>query len=72
MKSITLILVYLGTFMAMFFLLSCFGMLWYNYTDVITDDGWFACYTVIFGWWLSIFPTREYYMANEDYFSRVF
>ena len=72
MKSITLILIYLGTFMALFFLLSCFGMLWFSYIQVISDEGWFICYTVFFGSWLSAFPTREYYIANEDYFDNVF
>jgi hypothetical protein len=54
--------------MGFYFLLSSIGTLWYNYTDIISDDGWFTCYTVIFGWWLSIFPAREYYTANENYF----
>jgi hypothetical protein len=71
MKSITLILIYLGTFMGLFFTLSSIGMLWNNYSRIISDESWFICYTVFLGSWLSIFPTREYYVANEDYFDKL-
>jgi hypothetical protein len=72
MKSLIAILIYLGTFMSMFFLFSLIGTLWFNYTDVISNNGWFMVYSMFFGWWMSIFPTREYYVKNQDYFSEVF
>ena len=72
MKSLNLILIYLGTFMSMFFLFSLIGTLWFNYSDVISNNGWFMVYSMFFGWWMSIFPTREYYVKNQDYFSEVF
>jgi hypothetical protein len=72
MKSLIAILIYLGTFMSMFFVLSLIGTLWFNYTDVISNNGWFMVYSMFFGWWMSIFPTREYYVKNQDYFSEVF
>lgn len=71
MKSIILGFIYLGTFALGYFVLSLFGMLWLPYSSVITSFNWFMWYTVCFGWWISLFPTREYYMANEEYFKRV-
>ena len=29
-------------------------------------------YSMFLGWWLAIFPAREYYIANEEYFDKVF
>jgi hypothetical protein len=72
MKSLFAILIYLGTFMGMFFVLSMIGILWTDYTTVISDDSWFMCYTVFLGWWMGIFPTREYYMMHKKYFSEIF
>ncbi len=72
MKSLIAILIYLGTFMSMFFVLSLIGTLWFNYTDVISNNGWFLVYAMFFGWWMSILPTREYYVKNQDYFTQVF
>jgi len=72
MKSLTAILIYLGTFMGMFFLLSTIGILWTEYRNVISSDSWFMCYSLFLGWWIPIFPTREYYMKYEDYFSEIF
>jgi hypothetical protein len=73
MKSINLILIYLGTFMCLFFLFSCIGLLWIDsYHTIISNNGWFMCYSMFFGWWTSIFPAREYYMAHEQYFHDVF
>ena len=69
MKSIIIMLIYTGTFMTMFFLLSLIGLLWNDsYHAVISDHGWFMAYTILFGWWLSLFPTVEYYKHNQEYF----
>jgi hypothetical protein len=59
--------------MSFFFLFSCIGLLWVDsYYSIISDNGWFMAYSMFFGWWLSIFPAREYYIANENYFNTVF
>lgn len=70
MKSLIAILIYLGTFMGMFFLISTIGLLWADsYHAIVSNNSWFMCYSILFGWWMSILPTREYYTANKDYFS---
>jgi hypothetical protein len=53
-------------------MLSTVGMFFVPYLEVITSDGWFIGYTMFFGWWLAIFPAREYYIKNEEYFEKVF
>jgi hypothetical protein len=73
MKTITLILIYIGTFMFFFFLLSLVGLLWINtYWECISSVEWFVIYTIFIGWWISIPVTQEYWKANEDYFEEVF
>jgi hypothetical protein len=73
MKSLALMLIYTATFMGMFFLLSLIGLLWNDgYYTIVSNDGWFMAYTIFLGWWLSIFPTREYYMRNQQYFNEYF
>lgn len=70
MKSLILMLIYTATFMGMFLVLSSIGMLWnQNYRDILSDHTWFMIYTLFFGWWLALFPTREYYMHNQEYFN---
>jgi hypothetical protein len=73
MKSLFLIVIYLGTFIGLFLLFSLIGLLWSDsYRAIIGDGNWFFLYSVIFGWWLSSFPAREYYMHNEEYFDKHF
>lgn len=73
MKSIAIGLIYVFSFMLLFFILSSIGMLWGNtYKACISSGNWFALYGIFIGSWTSMFPAREYYMANEDYFERVF
>ena len=72
MKSIILIVIYFVSYIFFFLMLSSVGMFFVPYLEVITSDGWFIGYTLFFGWWLSIFPAREYYIKNEEYFERVF
>lgn len=69
MKSLIAILIFLGTFMGMFFLMSLVGLLWNDsYYAVVSDHTWFMMYFLFFGWWIAMFPTREYYMKNYQYF----
>jgi hypothetical protein len=72
MKVIIMVTIYLSTFALFFLMLSAFGILWGSYKDVITSSSWFMCYSLFIGWWLAIFPTREYYLTQEKYFDRVF
>lgn len=73
MKSIILGLVFLGTFLFLFFLLSIIGLLWVDsYREVIKNGNWFFLYTLFIGSWIPVFPTIEYYDANKEYFNKVF
>ena len=72
MKSIILILIYVATFIGFFLTLSLIGTLWSDYKSIISNIDWFIIYTMFIGWWISIFPTREYYKLHEDYFDDVF
>ena len=72
MKSIILFTIYFVSYLFFFLLLSTVGMFFVSYVDVITSSGWLIGYTMFLGWWLAIFPAREYYLANEDHFSNVF
>jgi hypothetical protein len=29
-------------------------------------------YSLFLGWWLAIFPAREYYIKNHEHFEQVF
>ena len=72
MKSIILFTIYFVSYIFFFLLLSTVGMFFVPYVEVITSDGWLIGYTMFFGWWLAMFPAREYYLKNEQYFSKVF
>lgn len=73
MKSIMLLVIYFVSYIFFFLLLSTVGMFSGTpYVDVITSSGWLIGYTMFFGWWLAIFPAREYYIKNEEYFEKVF
>jgi hypothetical protein len=72
MKTLALFLIYTATWMGVFFLLSLIGLLWNDsYYAVISDHTWFMMYSLFFGWWISIFPAREYYKHNEEYFQEL-
>ena len=66
MKSLTCILIYIGSFLGLFFLLSLVGIIWTSYHDVIATESWWMIYSLFIGWWISIFPTREYYLKHID------
>lgn len=61
MKYFILFIIYIAVFVALFFILSLFGMLWTNYNTVISDPNWFLTYTVFIGWWASLIVTIDYY-----------
>ena len=72
MKSIILIGTYLVSFVLFFLLLSLIGVFFTPYSEIITNHNWFMVYAMFLGWWLAIFPAREYYISQEKYFDRVF
>ena len=72
MKSIILIGTYLVSFVLFFLLLSLIGVFFNPYSEIITNHNWFMVYDMFLGWWLSIFPAREYYIHHEKYFDKVF
>jgi len=72
MKSIILIGTYLVSFVLFFLLLSLIGVFFTPYSEIITNHNWFMVYTMFLGWWLAIFPAREYYISQESYFDKVF
>jgi len=72
MKSIILIGTYLVSFVLFFLLLSLIGVFFTPYSEIITNHNWFMVYSMFLGWWLAIFPAREYYISQESYFDKVF
>ena len=73
MKSFNLMLIYVLSFMTLFFILSMIGLLWESsYTQIISNGVWFGVYALLIGSWTAIFPTREYYVSHQQYFDRVF
>lgn len=74
MKSIILLSIYLLSFVSIYMMLSLVGLAFSdaNYVDILHSDPWSFIYCTIFGWWLSIFPAREYYLVYQEYFERVF
>lgn len=74
MKSIILLAIYLLSFVSIYMMLSLVGLVFSeaSYLDILRSDPWTSIYCMIFGWWLSIFPAREYYLVHQSYFERVF
>ena len=72
MKVLTLIAIYIASFISVFMMLSFVGFIFgYNYLNVIHAEGWQCVYSVLIGWWVAIFPTREYYIKHQVYLDRV-
>lgn len=72
MKVLTLIAIYIASFIGIFMMLSVIGSVFgWNYLDVLHSEGWQCIYSIFIGWWTSIFPSREYYAKHQDYLDRV-
>ena len=57
----------------MYLIISLIGLIFtQDYMAIINQPGWFVTYSILIGWWIALFPTREYYMKNEEYLKRVF
>jgi hypothetical protein len=74
MRSIILLSIYLLSFVSIYMMLSLVGLVFSNasYMDILRSSPWTIIYSLFFGWWLSIFPAREYYLLNQSYLDRVF
>lgn len=74
MKSITLLAIYLLSFVIMYMMISLIGLVFSDtsYLSILRSQPWGIIYSLFIGPWLSIFPAREYYLVNELYFDKVF
>jgi len=72
MKVLTLIAIYIASFICVFMMLSFIGFIFgLSYFQVLHNSGWQLAYTLLIGWWIAIFPSREYYVKHESYLDRV-
>lgn len=74
MKSIILLGVYLLSFIIIYMMMSLVPLVFSDtsYLDILRNNNWTIMYSLFFGWWMSIFPAREYYLLNQSYLDRVF
>jgi preprotein translocase subunit SecY len=74
MKSIIFLGVYLLSFVIIYMMMSLVPLVFSNtsYVDILRNNNWTMMYSLFFGWWMSIFPAREYYLINQSYLDRVF
>lgn len=73
MKSLILIAIYIASFIIIFFIVSCPAYIVVgSFKAVIYNSTWQFMYTFLIGWWMAIWPAREYYLLNEQYFDKVF
>jgi hypothetical protein len=74
MKSIILLGVYLLSFIIIYMMMSLVPLVFSDtsYVDILRNNNWTIMYSLFFGWWMSIFPAREYYLLNQSYLDRVF
>ena len=66
MNSIKIILIYILTFVGIYFVLSLLVMLFngHDYLKAISSVEWFGMYTIFIGWWVALFPACEMYQSN--------
>lgn len=74
MKSIILLGVYLLSFIIIYMMMSLVPLVFSDtsYVGILRNNNWTIMYSLFFGWWMSIFPAREYYLLNQSYLDRVF
>jgi len=74
MKSIILLGVYLLSFVSIYMMMSLVPLVFSDtsYVEILRNNNWTMMYSLFFGWWMSIFPAREYYLVNQSYLDRVF
>lgn len=73
MKSLTLLAIYIASFILIFLMISFVGYVFTgSYIYVIRNGTWQFMYSVFLGWYLAIIPTREYYLHNKEIFDKIF
>ncbi len=73
MKSLTLLAIYIASFVIIFLMLSFIGWVFNgNYIEIVRDNTWQIIYTVFIGWWVAIFPAKEYTLKYEEEFDKIF
>lgn len=73
MKSLTLFAIYIASFITIFLMLSFVGWVFNgNYIEIVRNNTWQIIYTVFIGWWIAIFPAREYSIKHEKEFDKIF
>jgi len=74
MKSIILLGVYLLSFVSIYMMMSLVPLVFSDtsYVEILRNNNWTIMYSLFFGWWMSIFPARKYYLLNQSYLDRVF
>lgn len=73
MKSLTLFAIYIASFLIIFLMLSFVGWVFNgNYIEIVRDNTWQIIYTVLIGWWVALFPAREYTLKYKKEFDEIF
>ncbi len=74
MKLITLIAIYLLSFITIYMMMSLVGLVFsdHGYVEILRMSNWTMMYSLFFGWWLAGMSAREYYVHHQEYFNRVF
>ena len=74
MKLITLVAIYLLSFVVIYMMMSLVGLMFsdLSYVQILRSNNWTMMYSLLFGWWLSGMSAREYYVHHQEYFNRVF
>lgn len=73
MKSLTLLAIYIASFIICFLILSVPGYLFVgSFEAVIKCTTWQLMYSLFIGWWMAVLPTREYYLKNQQEFDKIF
>jgi hypothetical protein len=72
MKTLALLVIYILSFISIFFILSLVGILFTDYISVIKSDNWAGAYCLFFGWWMAAFPTREFYIMYKEQFDLIY
>lgn len=74
MKSIALLGIYLMSFIIIYMMMSLVPLVFSDtsYVEILRSNNWTMMYSLLFGWWMSIFPAREFYLSQQSHFDRVF
>ena len=65
MKTLLIVFIFLIVNISLFFIISAIGVLWYSYTDIISNANWFMVYQAFIGIWVSVCVCDEIYCSWE-------